>query len=112
MRFGPVPNVFPDYRLETVARAVLGEGKSVSFADGAGEEKIALLDRLYETDRDAFAEYCRNDAVLVVRILEKTGLLRLAVERAGAYGRFPWIRPGPAWRVSSASMRRSFASAA
>ncbi|MFA6507179.1 MAG: DNA polymerase domain-containing protein, partial [Treponemataceae bacterium] len=98
------PERFPDYRLETVARAVLGEGKSLAFDDGAGAEKIAMLDSLYESDRDAFAEYCRNDAVLVLRIMEKTGLFRLAVERAALTG----VSLDKAW-TSVASFERVYA---
>ena len=98
------PERFPDYRLDTVARMILGEGKSLAFDDGAGAEKIAQLDRLYETDREAFAEYCRNDAELVLKILEKTGLFRLAVERGALTG----VSLDKAW-TSVASFERVYA---
>jgi DNA polymerase-2 len=65
--------------LEAVSRRVLGEGKLVA---SSGEEKIAELERLYAEDRERFARYCLNDAELVLRILERTGLFRLTVERA------------------------------
>ncbi|MDR2258265.1 MAG: hypothetical protein LBE14_03840, partial [Treponema sp.] len=68
-----------DYTLEAVSRAVLGEGKIVH---SSGEEKIAELDRLYQADPKRFGEYCRRDAELVLRILDKTGLFRLTLERA------------------------------
>jgi DNA polymerase-2 len=70
---------FSDYTLEAVSRTVLGEGKIVR---SSGEEKIAELDRLYRADSKRFGEYCRRDAELVLRILEKTGLFRLTLERA------------------------------
>ncbi len=77
------PQRYPDYALETVAQAVLGEGKAVS---ARGVEKLAQLDRLYHEDPAAFGRYCYRDAVLVLRILEKTGLFRLTVERAALTG--------------------------
>jgi DNA polymerase-2 len=98
------PERFPDYRLETVAQGVLGEGKSLAFEDGGGAEKIALLDRLYRADPDAFAAYCRTDAELVLRILEKTGLFRLAVERGALTG----VSLDKAW-TSVASFERVYA---
>jgi len=67
------------FSLDETARRVLGEGKIVSVT---GDEKIAALDRLYSGDPARFAEYCLNDARLVLRILAKTGLYRLTIERA------------------------------
>jgi DNA polymerase-2 len=74
-----------DYTLETVSRAVLGEGKSVA---SSGDDKIAELDRLYREDPLSFGEYCYRDAELVLRILAKTGLFRLTLERASLTGVF------------------------
>ena len=67
------------YSLEAVAQAVLGEGKSVS---SSGEDKLAELEKLYREDPAAFGEYCYRDACLPLRILAKTGLWRLTLERA------------------------------
>jgi DNA polymerase-2 len=61
----------------------LGEGKTVHET---GDEKIAALDRLYAQDPAQFAEYCLRDAQLVLRILAKTGLFRLTMERASLTG--------------------------
>jgi DNA polymerase-2 len=72
-----------NFSLETVSRAVLGEGKTVH---SSGEEKIAELDRLYTEDPLRFGEYCLRDAELVLRILAKTGLFRLTLERASLTG--------------------------
>jgi DNA polymerase-2 len=81
VRSGPAR--FPDYTLETVAREVLGEGKTVNAGTG---DKIALLDRLYAEDPAGFGRYCYQDAELVLRIFGKTGLFRLTVERAALTG--------------------------
>jgi DNA polymerase-2 len=74
----------PSYRggfsLEAVSRRVLGEGKLVG---SHGEEKLAELEKLYAEDPLRFGEYCLQDAELVLRILDTTGLFRLTVERAG-----------------------------
>ncbi|GHV30369.1 DNA polymerase [Spirochaetia bacterium] len=77
------PRRFPDYTLETVSQAVLGEGKIVA---AAGQDKIAELDRLYAEDPRLFGQYCYKDAALVPDILAKTGLFRLTLERAGLTG--------------------------
>ena len=71
------------FSLEEVAQKVLGEGKTIHET---GEEKIAALDRLYTEDPARFGEYCLRDAQLVLRILAKTGLFRLTVERASLTG--------------------------
>ncbi|MDR3115205.1 MAG: DNA polymerase II [Treponema sp.] len=70
---------FADYTLETVSQAVLGEGK---LAGIEGTDKIAALARLYARDPVRFGAYCYHDAVLVLRILGKTGLFRLTLERS------------------------------
>ncbi|MDR0387125.1 MAG: DNA polymerase II [Treponema sp.] len=72
-----------DFSLEAVSRRVLGEGKLVR---SAGTDKIAELDRLYAEDPAAFGRYCYRDAELVPRILQKTGLFRLTMERAALTG--------------------------
>lgn len=74
---------FEDLRLETVAREILGEGKSVA---AEGEDKLAELDRLYRDEPAAFCAYCHRDAALARRIMEKTGLLGLTVARAALTG--------------------------
>jgi DNA polymerase-2 len=68
-----------DFSLESVSRAVLGEGKTVA---SSGDEKIAELDKLYAEDKVSFGKYCYRDAELALRILAKTGLFTLTVERA------------------------------
>jgi DNA polymerase-2 len=72
-----------DFSLEAVSQRVLGEGKLVR---SAGTDKIAELDRLYAEDPVTFGNYCYRDAELVPRILQKTGLFRLTMERAALTG--------------------------
>ncbi|MDR1302755.1 MAG: DNA polymerase II [Treponema sp.] len=81
VRSGPKVSTghFADYTLETVSQVVLGEGKLVSTG---GPGKIAALAQLYTQDPIGFGEYCYQDAALVLRILAKTGLFRLTMERS------------------------------
>jgi DNA polymerase-2 len=68
-----------DYRLETAARALLGRGKLI---DLEGSDKAREIERLYREEPAALAAYNREDARLVLDILEREGLLDLAVERS------------------------------
>jgi DNA polymerase-2 len=69
----------PDYRLETVARAVLGRGKRI---DPEAPDAAAEIARLYREEPAALVEYNRQDARLVLEILDGEGLLALAIERS------------------------------
>lgn len=69
----------PDYRLETVARHVLGRGKKL---DPDAPDAAAEIDRLAREEPEALAAYNLEDARLVPEILEREGLLALAVERS------------------------------
>ncbi|HEV8337482.1 MAG TPA: DNA polymerase II [Candidatus Polarisedimenticolia bacterium] len=66
-----------DYRLETAARALLGEGKTL-----AGPDRHREIERLFKEDLPAFVRYNLTDARLVSAILERTRLVDLAVERS------------------------------
>ncbi|PYQ10182.1 MAG: DNA polymerase II [Acidobacteria bacterium] len=66
-----------DYSLETAARTLLGEGKTL-----AGEGRSQEIERLFREDLPSFVTYNLTDARLVSRILEKTRLIELAVERS------------------------------
>ena len=68
-----------DYRLDTVARAVLGRGKRIDrkALDRAGE-----IQRLYAEDPAALAAYNLEDARLVLEILQALDLVDLALERS------------------------------
>ena len=69
----------PDYRLETVARAVLGRGKKI---DQEAPDAAAEIARLYREAPEALVAYNREDARLVLDVLEREGLLALAIERS------------------------------
>jgi DNA polymerase-2 len=66
-----------DWRLETAARAVLGEGKAVSSADLVSE-----IGRLYREDLPAFLSYNLADARLVHEILDRRRLVDLTVRQS------------------------------
>jgi DNA polymerase-2 len=68
-----------DYRLETVARAVLGRGKKI---DQDAPDAAAEISRLWREDPEALAAYNLEDARLVIDILEREGLLGLTIERS------------------------------
>ncbi len=74
-----IPQRFDDYRLDTVAQAVLGRGKLLHASDRKMPEVI--MDA-YEHDRQTFAEYCLEDARLVRDILAETDLLKLTLRRS------------------------------
>lgn len=73
---------FEDYRLETVAQALLGRGKTISSED----EKIAEIERLFREDKAELARYNLQDCLLVSEIVRKTGLLELMVRRSQISG--------------------------
>lgn len=68
-----------DYRLDTVARAVLGRGK---LLDPEAPDAAAEIQRLQRDDPEALAAYNLEDARLVLEILEHEGLLALTLERS------------------------------
>jgi DNA polymerase-2 len=68
-----------DYRLETAARALLGRGKLLHRDAG---DASAEIERMWREDPEALAAYNREDARLVLEILEREGLLALTVERS------------------------------
>jgi DNA polymerase-2 len=73
----------PDYRLDTVARKVLGRGKKIDpDAPDAAQEIL----RLWREDPEALVAYNLEDARLVPEILAQEGLLALAVERSRLSG--------------------------
>lgn len=69
----------PDYRLETVAQAVLGRGKCI---DHEAPDAAAEIARLYREDLPALVAYNLEDARLVLDVLRQEGLLELTLERS------------------------------
>ena len=72
---------FEDFRLETVAQELLGEGKTISETG-----KVDEIERMFVEDKIKLAEYNLNDAVLVSDIFKKTGLIDLSVKRSQISG--------------------------
>jgi DNA polymerase-2 len=68
-----------DYRLETVAQAVLGRGKRI---DKNAPDPGAEIARMFREDQPALVAYNREDARLALEILEREGLLELTRERS------------------------------
>jgi len=68
-----------DYRLDTVARAVLGRGKLI---DQSAPDAAAEISRLFHEDPEGLAAYNLEDARLALEIVEKEGLLDLTLERS------------------------------
>jgi DNA polymerase-2 len=66
-----------DYRLDTAARAILGQGKLFASAHRGAEIEAA-----YRDDPGRLAAYNLQDARLVLEILERTGLVELTVRRS------------------------------
>jgi len=66
-----------NFRLNTVAEQVLGRGKLA-----AGSGRVEEIERAFREDPEWLARYNREDARLVLDLLEETGALRLARERS------------------------------
>ena len=66
-----------DYRLETAARALLGRGKLIG-----PEHRGTEIEAAYREDPARLAAYNLEDCRLVLEILERTGLVDLAVRRS------------------------------
>ena len=71
---------FDDYRLDTVARAVVGRGKT--FEAGADESMPERILDAFREDRTAFCEYCLEDSRLVRDILREERLIELSLRRS------------------------------
>ena len=79
-----IPRRFDDYRLDTVARELLGRGKTLEPEDDASMPD-AILDA-YTNDRATFSEYCLEDSRLVRDILDAEGLVPLTIRRSALTG--------------------------
>ncbi|MBN1308596.1 MAG: DNA polymerase II [Chitinispirillaceae bacterium] len=81
---------FEEYSLNHVAATLLHTTKDITLS---GAEKIAAIDRLYTTDKEAFAHYNLQDALLTREIFERTDMLPNAIERSRRSGHL-LDRPG------------------
>src|SRR5207247_6869961 len=66
-----------DYKLETAAQTFLGKGKLL-----VGDDRHTEIEALYHRDPRRLVEYNLQDARLVTELLDKTGLVELAIERS------------------------------
>jgi DNA polymerase-2 len=66
-----------DYKLETAAQALLGRGKLM-----AGDGRAEQIEYAYRHDPQRFVDYNLEDARLAAAILDRTGLIDLAVQRS------------------------------
>ncbi len=72
---------FESFALANVSQHVLGDTKLLSDNDGE-TGRGGDIERLYQTDLNAFAAYNLQDCDLVWRIFEHTHLLEFAIERS------------------------------
>ncbi len=72
---------FESFALDTVASALLGEGKLID-----SEDKLSAIKHLYQTDPVALAQYNFQDTALVNRIAEKTRFIDFLILRARLTG--------------------------
>jgi DNA polymerase II len=72
-----------DYSLATVAEHVLGQKKLI---ETSGQEKVAEITRLFNTDKPSLARYNLEDTKLVYDIFERLNLAPLAVRRTQLTG--------------------------
>ena len=73
---------FESYSLESVSRAVLGEGKLIA----PDRNRAWEIERLFERDKPALAAYNLKDCVLVSRIFSRLQLMELTVRRSELTG--------------------------
>ncbi|WP_052610310.1 DNA polymerase II [Bacteriovorax sp. BSW11_IV] len=69
---------FDNFKLETVAREVLGTGKDIA---SGGPDKVEEITRRFHEDKESLAKYNLLDCTLVLDIFAKTGLIDLIVTR-------------------------------
>ncbi len=73
---------FESFSLDNVAHELLGEGKLITSA----QDKVGEINRLFEMDKPALADYNFRDCSLVNDIFEKADLINFALERANLTG--------------------------
>lgn len=73
---------FEDYKLETVAQEVLGEGKIDVFEGQESEDKLAAISELYRKNPAKLLKYNFRDCQLTDRISSKLRLPSLMMQRS------------------------------
>ncbi len=73
---------YKNFKLETVASAVLGTGKDIASDSG----KVSEIERRFREDKPALAKYNLLDCKLVTDIFNKLGIFKLLVTRTKISG--------------------------
>jgi DNA polymerase II len=73
-----------DYKLDTAAKELLGEEKTIG-----NKNKVKEIEDAYNNDPKKLIEYNIKDAELVYKILEKTNLIELTIKRSLLVGMPP-----------------------
>ncbi len=73
---------FEDYKLDSVAQELLGEGKAID----AEKDKVEEIERMFKEEKDKLAEYNLKDAELVTQIFQKSKLIDLYIRRSQISG--------------------------
>lgn len=68
-----------DYKLETASQAFLGEGKLI---EGNITSRCQEVENFYKADQQKLVDYNLKDSELVYKIIEKTGALKLTIQRS------------------------------
>ena len=68
-----------DYKLDTVSKSILGEGKLI---EAQGPDKYKEIDELFKNNKKKLVDYNLKDAELVIKILGKTKVLELSILRS------------------------------
>jgi DNA polymerase II len=74
---------FNDFKLETVAQELLGEGKIITASK---EDKIAEIEDFFHNDKDMLSKYNIQDCVLVTKVFNHVDMLNFMVNRVKASG--------------------------
>ncbi|NQZ56636.1 MAG: hypothetical protein HRT88_04095 [Lentisphaeraceae bacterium] len=74
---------FSNYKLETIAQDLLGEGKIITSSQA---DKIAEIVNYFENDKDMLSKYNIQDCVLVTRIFEHVNMVEFMTDRVKTSG--------------------------
>jgi DNA polymerase-2 len=74
---------FENFKLDTVAKELLGVGKDITEG---GPNKVEEIERRFHEDKKSLAKYNLLDCILVSRIYKKTGILEMIIKRTQICG--------------------------
>ena len=67
----------PDYKLDTAAKEIIGDKKSIQFGN-----KVKEIEEMFENNKEKLVKYNLKDAELVLNILKEKNLINLTVVRS------------------------------